>query len=70
MRINQKKTKVMVFNPCIVRDFTHEWELGGQGIEMVEEIRLLGQLHQSPGDPSELLHGLHLHLLVNIILEH
>ena len=24
MRINQKKTKVMVFNPCIIRDFTPE----------------------------------------------
>ena len=47
MRINQKKTKVMVFNPCIVRDFTPEWELGGQGIEMVEEIKLLGLVVRS-----------------------
>ena len=47
MRINQKKTKVMVFNSCIVRDFTTEWELGGQGIEMVEEIKLLGLVVRS-----------------------
>ena len=47
MRINQQKTKVMVFNPCIIRDFTPEWEVGGQGIEMVEEMRLLGLVVRS-----------------------
>ena len=37
----------MVFNPCIIRDFTPEWEVGGQGIEMVEEMRLLGLVVRS-----------------------
>ena len=47
MVINQKKTKTMVFNPCIVRDFIPEFELDGQDIEMVEEMRLLGVVVRS-----------------------
>ena len=47
MVINQKKTKTMVFNPCLVRDFIPEFELDGQDIEMVEEMRLLGVVFRS-----------------------
>ena len=47
MVINRKKTKTMVFNPCIVRDFIPEFELDGQDIEMVEEMRLLGVVVRS-----------------------
>ena len=42
MKINKKKTKVMVFNPCTAWDFLPELALDGQEIEMVEEMKLLG----------------------------
>ena len=42
MVITHKKSKVMMFNPCIVRDFIPEWDFDGQEMEMVEEMRLLG----------------------------
>ena len=41
MVINHKMSKVMVFNPYIVRDFIPEWDFDGQEIEMVEEMRLI-----------------------------
>ena len=42
MQINKKKTKVMVFNPCIAWDFMPELTLDNQELEGVEEMRLLG----------------------------
>ena len=41
MKINYKKTKLMVFNPCTSIDFQPEWTLGGHELEFVEEMRLL-----------------------------
>ena len=42
MKINYNKTKLMLFNPCWSIDFLPELELGGQQLEMVEQIKLLG----------------------------
>ena len=42
MKINNKKTKLMVFNPCRSKDFMPEMQLGGVELEVVEEMRLLG----------------------------
>ena len=42
MQINYKKTKLMLFNPCRSIDFMPEIVLGGQQLEVVEKIRLLG----------------------------
>ena len=42
MKINYKKTKLMVFNPCTYIDFQPEWTLGSHDLEFVEEMRLLG----------------------------
>ena len=42
MKINYKKTKLMVFNPCWSKDFMPEMELRGVELEVVEEMRLLG----------------------------
>ena len=42
MKINYKKTKVMLFNPCTSLDFTPKIELSGQSLQLVEETRLLG----------------------------
>ena len=47
MRINRKKTKVMVFNPCKSWDFIPEIVLGNQEIEMVEQMKLLGVVVRS-----------------------
>ena len=45
MKINFKKTKVMVFNPTTIK-FSPTFELEGQDIEIISEIKLLG-LHIS-----------------------
>ena len=42
MKINVKKTKLMIFNPCTSVDFMPDFKIDGQDIELVEEIRLLG----------------------------
>ena len=42
MQINNKKTKLMVFNPCLAWDFLPEMSLDGHDLEMVEEFKLLG----------------------------
>ena len=47
MQVNKKKTKVMVFNPCIAWDFMPELALDNQELEMVEEMRLLGVMVKS-----------------------
>ena len=42
MKINYKKTKVILFNPCTSLDFTPKIKLSDQSLQMVEETRLLG----------------------------
>ena len=42
MKINFKKTKMMLFNPCTSVDFMPDFQLGGHELELVEEMRLLG----------------------------
>ena len=42
MKINQKKTKLMLFNPCTSVDFMPDFQLGENELEVVEEMRLLG----------------------------
>ena len=42
MKINLKKTKMVLFNPCTSVDFMPGLDLVNQEIELVEEIRLLG----------------------------
>jgi hypothetical protein len=47
MKINYKKTKAMVFNPCTSIDFSPEITIDKNDIEVVDEIRLLGLIIQS-----------------------
>ena len=42
MQINYRKTKLMLFNPCRSIDFMPKIDLGGQQLEVVEKMRLLG----------------------------
>ena len=42
MRLNYKKTKFILFNPCTSKDFLPEFTLDGHEIEAVDETRLLG----------------------------
>ena len=42
MQINQKKTKLMLFNPCRIYDFQPDKELSGVKIEVVKQMKLLG----------------------------
>ena len=47
MRINEKKSKVMLFNPCTTKDFIPNLKIGSTDLELVEEMRLLGIILQS-----------------------
>ena len=47
MKINFKKTKVMLFNPCWSVDFMTHLEVEDKELELVEEMRLLGVIIQS-----------------------
>ena len=47
MKLNFKKTKIMVFNPCKSLDFKPEISLDGKELEIVDEIRLLGLIIRS-----------------------
>ena len=47
MKINLKKTKTMLFNPCTSLDFMPEIRLGTHQLEEVEELRLLGIIVRS-----------------------
>ena len=47
MRLNYKKTKMMLFNPCTSQDFMPSFSLDGHQIETVEETRLLGLVLRS-----------------------
>ena len=42
MKLNLKKTKVMLFNPSKTIDFTPQINVDGNMIDMVEEMKLLG----------------------------
>ena len=47
MKINFKKTKTIVFNPCTSIDFLPEFALDNNEIEVVDELRLLGLIIRS-----------------------
>ena len=47
MKINFKKTKVMLFNPCHSKDFLPQLEVADQIIELVEQTKLLGLVIRS-----------------------
>ena len=47
MKINYKKTKVMIFNPCTSIDFMPELTLENNELEVVDEVRLLGLILRS-----------------------
>ena len=47
MKINHKKSKFMLFNPCTSLDFMPDFEMEGQEIQLVEEMRLLGLIIRS-----------------------
>ena len=42
MKVNLKKTKIMVFNPCKSLEFKPEISLDGNKLETVDEMKLLG----------------------------
>ena len=42
MKLNIKKTKLMLFNPCSSKDFMPEIVINNTRIDLVEEIKLLG----------------------------
>ena len=47
MRLNYKKTKLMLFNPDVIRDSMPSFVLDGHHIDLVEETRLLGLVLRS-----------------------
>ena len=47
MKINRKKTKLMLFNPGKVKDFMPKFILGDTELELVEETTLLGVVLRS-----------------------
>ena len=47
MRLNYKKTKFILFNPCTSKDFLPEFTLDNHAIEAVDETRLLGLVIRS-----------------------
>jgi hypothetical protein len=47
MRLNYKKTKFILFNPCVSKDFLPNFEVEGHEIEHVDEVRLLGLVLRS-----------------------
>ena len=47
MKLNLKKTKLMLFNPGRIRDFMPNFSIEGKEIELVEETMLLGVVVRS-----------------------
>lgn len=47
MQINFSKTKLMLFNPCKIRDFMPRFEVEGSEIDLVEVTKLLGVVIRS-----------------------
>ena len=56
MKINQKKSKVILFNPCKSIDFMTQINLENYGLEDFEEMLLLGLVLRSEMDHQ---HGLY-----------
>ena len=42
MKINEKKSKLMVFNPCSSMDFLPQFKIGNDELQVVEQLKLLG----------------------------
>ena len=42
MKVNKKKTKLMLFNTSKKNDFTPALKIDGEMLEVTEEIKLLG----------------------------
>ena len=42
MKLNQKKTKLMLFNNCKVMDFAPEFQINGKQLDVIAETKLLG----------------------------
>ena len=42
MKVNYRKTKLMVFNPGKIRDFLPRFSFNSMELEVVDEIKLLG----------------------------
>ena len=47
MKVNYKKTKLILFNPCKNIDFMPEFNINDNNLEVVKEIKLLGIIIQS-----------------------
>ena len=47
MKLNYRKTKVMVFNPCKSQVFRPKFSMEGNNLEVVEETKLLGLIVRS-----------------------
>ena len=47
MKINYKKTKLMIFNPGKTRDFLPRFNCNGEELEVIEETKLLGIMLRS-----------------------
>ena len=47
MKINFSKTKIMLFNPCVSKDFLPQIECEGSTVELVEQTKLLGLIISS-----------------------
>ena len=47
MKVNLKKTKLVVFNPCKTVDFIPEFTVQGQMLEVVEKFKILGLIISS-----------------------
>ena len=47
MKVNHRKTKLMLFNPCKSIDFVPEFTLEGQTLEVVDQFKILGIIMSS-----------------------
>ena len=47
MQVNYQKTKIILFNPGVIRDFHPRFNLGQNKIDLVEETKLLGVIIRS-----------------------
>ena len=45
MKINKKKTQLMLFNPCKSLDFQPEMSLNGHHLQVIDEMKLLGVIY-------------------------
>ena len=47
MKLNLSKTKLLLFNPCISKDFMPEMKVDDTRIDLVEQVKLLGVIISS-----------------------